>query len=93
MKGGGGVGGDEAQSPARVNVSAALQPGGSHTHLMLSAEKYSLKKHAFLCWSRLVYAGFGAGLPIKNLSNFICVHTVYMYYIANLNCMIFCCKM
>ncbi|XP_052401798.1 unconventional myosin-XV [Carassius gibelio] len=27
MKGGGGVGGDEAQSPARVVVSAALQPG------------------------------------------------------------------
>ncbi|XP_048053699.1 unconventional myosin-XV isoform X1 [Megalobrama amblycephala] len=27
MKGGGGVGGDEAQSPARVTLSAALQPG------------------------------------------------------------------
>ncbi|XP_016386909.1 unconventional myosin-XV-like [Sinocyclocheilus rhinocerous] len=27
MKGRGGVGGDEAQSPARVNVSAALRPG------------------------------------------------------------------
>ncbi|XP_058637959.1 LOW QUALITY PROTEIN: unconventional myosin-XV [Onychostoma macrolepis] len=27
MKGGGGVGGDEAQAPARVNISPALQPG------------------------------------------------------------------
>lgn len=30
MKGGGGVGGDEAQSPARATLPAALQPGGKH---------------------------------------------------------------
>lgn len=77
MKGGGGVGVDEAQSPARVNVSAALQPGGSHTHLMLSAEKYSLKKHEFLCWSRLVYAGFGAGLPAKPIQLYLHTYCIY----------------
>lgn len=60
MKGGGGVGGDEAQSPARVT----LQPGGKHTFTFTHSQRRSLKKAGI---SLLVYAGFGAGLPEKRI--------------------------